>query len=118
MVTDRTLLTSAILFRIQRLSGSIRTEDLSGHVQEFLAEGQIVNVIQAPRKRIDFFGNGYFSNHPAVSSDLVALIRYGLKPTDSRRGLHSVDPLLVWAIKENRLWRYVRRQAMWDKQGL
>ena len=98
--TDRALLASAILFRSQRRLGRVRTDDLSGHVQEFLAEKNIVNVIQAPRKRMDFFGHSYFSNNPAVSSDLVALIRYGLKPTDSRRALRPVAPPLVWAIEE------------------
>ena len=38
----------------------------------------------------DTFGHGYFLSNPAVSSDLVALIRYGLKPGDPGRPLIEI----------------------------
>jgi len=40
--------------------------------------------------RTDAFGHGYFLSNPAVSSDLVALIRYGLKPGDPGRPLVEI----------------------------
>jgi esterase/lipase superfamily enzyme len=40
--------------------------------------------------RTDMFGHGYFLSNPAVSSDLVALIRYGLKPGDPGRPLVEI----------------------------
>jgi len=36
------------------------------------------------------FGHGYFLSNPAVSSDLVAMIRYGLKPGDPGRPLIEI----------------------------
>jgi esterase/lipase superfamily enzyme len=38
----------------------------------------------------DTFGHGYFLSNPAVSSDLVAMIRYGLKPGDPGRPLVEI----------------------------
>ena len=38
----------------------------------------------------DRFGHGYFLSNPAVSSDLVAMIRYGLKPGDPGRPLVEI----------------------------
>ena len=49
---------------------------------------------------MDFFGHGYFTNDPAVSSDLVSLIRYGLVPGDPGRALRPVEPPMIWAIDE------------------
>lgn len=40
--------------------------------------------------RTDMFGHGYFLSNPAVSSDLVAMIRYGLKPGDPARPLAHI----------------------------
>ena len=38
----------------------------------------------------DMFGHGYFLSNPLVSSDLVAMIRYGLKPGDPGRPLVEI----------------------------
>lgn len=38
----------------------------------------------------DMFGHGYFLSNPAASSDLVAMIRYGLKPGDPGRPLIEI----------------------------
>jgi hypothetical protein len=37
-----------------------------------------------------FLGHSYFTSDPAVSSDLVALIRYGLKPGQPGRPLEEI----------------------------
>jgi esterase/lipase superfamily enzyme len=100
--SDRALLASALLFRSQRRVGSIGADDLSPHMKDFLREGDFIDIIEAPRKRIDFLGHGYFTNHPAVSSDLIALIRYGLRPGDAGRPLRQVKAPFVWAIDAKR----------------
>ena len=41
----------------------------------------------------DFIGHSYFVSDPAVSSDLVALIRYGLEPGDPGRPLEEISNL-------------------------
>ncbi len=41
--------------------------------------------------KTDASGHGYFLSNPAVSSDLVALIRYGLKPGDPGRPLVEIN---------------------------
>jgi esterase/lipase superfamily enzyme len=38
-----------------------------------------------------FLGHSYFTSDPAVSSDLVALIRYGLKPGEPGRPLEEIQ---------------------------
>ena len=50
----------------------------------------------------DTFGHGYFLSNPAVSSDLVAMIPYGLKPGDPGRPLVEI---------KRPYWRIVTAQA-------
>jgi hypothetical protein len=38
-----------------------------------------------------FLGHSYFTSDPAVSSDLVALVRYGLKPGEPGRPLEEIQ---------------------------
>ena len=44
-------------------------------------------------------GHGYFANNPAVSSDLIALIRYRLEPGVPGRPLRPVVPPIIWEVK-------------------
>jgi len=39
----------------------------------------------------DFFGHGYFISNPEVSSDIIAVLRYGLRPNQPGRPLEEVD---------------------------
>jgi esterase/lipase superfamily enzyme len=39
----------------------------------------------------DFIGHSYFVSDPAVSSDLISLIRYGLEPGDPGRTLEEIS---------------------------
>lgn len=97
---DRALWASTFLFRSKLRLGRFRAEDLTVHVREFLMGSEFINIVEVPRERMDFFGHGYFTNHPAVSSDLISLIRYGLPPGDPGRALRPVEPPMVWAIRE------------------
>ncbi len=99
--SDRALLASTVLFRSLRRLGRVGVDDLTDHLTEFLTEAHFVDIIKIPDERIDFLGHGYFTNHPAVSSDLMALIRYGLGPEDAGRSLRQVKPPIIWAIKAN-----------------
>ncbi len=47
----------------------------------------------------DPFGHSYFHSNPAVSADLVSLIRYGLEPGDPGRALEEVRRPF-WRIRE------------------
>jgi hypothetical protein len=38
-----------------------------------------------------FFGHSYYTSDPKVSADLVALIRYGLRPGDPGRPLEEIQ---------------------------
>lgn len=99
--SDRALLASTLLFRSQRRLGRFRLDDVTDHMAEFLEEMGSIDIIAIPSERIDFLGHGYFTTDPAVSADLVALIRYGLAPGDAGRALHPVRPPFFWAIEGN-----------------
>ena len=48
-----------------------------------------VDIIQV-RGRTDFFGHGYLASNPQVSADLIAMLRYGLRPNEPGRSLEHV----------------------------
>jgi hypothetical protein len=50
----------------------------------------MIDVIQV-EGRTDLFGHSYFTSNPKVSSDLIALLRYGLRPNDPGRPLEEVE---------------------------
>ncbi len=50
----------------------------------------VIDVIQV-EGRTDLFGHSYFTSNPKVSSDLIALLRYGLGPNDPGRPLEEVE---------------------------
>ena len=60
--------------------------------------GQLVDLIEVDEST-GAFGHGYFLSNPAVGSDLVALIRYGLKPGDPGRPLVQISKAF-WRIPE------------------
>ena len=45
------------------------------------------------------YGHSYFRTNPAVSSDLVLMIRYGFKPGDAGRPLEHIG-LNFWRVPE------------------
>ena len=66
--------------------------DLSGPEAKALRAdpGHLVDLIEVD-ENTGAFGHGYFLSNPAVRSDLVALIRYGLKPGDPGRPLVEIS---------------------------
>lgn len=48
-----------------------------------------VDIIEV-RGATDFFGHSYFVSNPRVSADIIAMLRYGLKPGESGRPLEHI----------------------------
>jgi esterase/lipase superfamily enzyme len=48
-----------------------------------------VDIIQV-HGRTDFFGHGYLASNPQVSGDIIAMLRYGLRPNEPGRPLEHV----------------------------
>ena len=48
-----------------------------------------IDIIQV-RGRTDFFGHGYLASNPQVSADIIAMLRYGLRPNEPGRSLEHV----------------------------
>jgi esterase/lipase superfamily enzyme len=87
---DKALSVSEFLFgslmRLGRLQASaIRKEDI-----DRARKAGFFDVISVTGTT-DMFGHSYFTSNPDVSSDLIALIRYGAKPGDALRPLVEVD---------------------------
>ena len=67
-------------------------------IERMKANSSRLNVINFDGES-NSFGHSYFRNNPAVSSDLVLNIRYGLKPGDPRRPLENIG-LNFWRVPE------------------
>ena len=63
------------------------------------ALGYLVDFIQV-KSTPGFLGHSYFVTDPAVSADLIALLRYGLKPGDPGRPLEEIHRPF-WRIPED-----------------
>ena len=96
--SDRALSASAILFRSRRAE-VFDPESISPESAAFWKEVDVLDVIRVPEERTDTFGHSYFASNPAVSADLVSLIRYGRRPGEPGRPLKPIDPPLIWAIE-------------------
>jgi len=87
---DRALATSSWLFgslaRLGRLDAAMLTP---GQIEQARRLGD-VDVIQV-RGRTDLFGHSYFTSNPEVSADLIAMLRYGLRPDEPGRPLEEVE---------------------------
>jgi esterase/lipase superfamily enzyme len=56
---------------------------------EAIALLRAVDIIQV-RGKTDFFGHFYFTSDPQVSADIIAMLRYGLRPNEPGRPLEQV----------------------------
>ncbi|MCU0835856.1 MAG: alpha/beta hydrolase [Chromatiaceae bacterium] len=74
---DRALLVSKILFRSRNRVGQLRPEDLPPQAQAYFETLGKVDLITYQGERTDLFGHSYFTTNPQVSSDLIAMLRYG-----------------------------------------
>jgi esterase/lipase superfamily enzyme len=97
---DKALATSGWLFgsivRLGRINKALLTPDQIEHARSL----GFLDVIQVEGKT-DLFGHSYFVSNPEVSSDLIAMLRYGLGPNDPGRSLELVEKPF-WRIPEDR----------------
>lgn len=69
--------------------GRIVATAFSADQIEAIALLRAVDIIQV-RGTTDFFGHSYFISNPQVSADMIALLRYGLRPNEPGRPLEHV----------------------------
>ena len=95
---DKALATSSWLFgsiaRLGRIDATMFTPDQI----EMIGKLDAVDIIEV-RGATDFFGHSYFVSNPNVSGDIVALLRYGLRPNDPGRPLEQVTGTF-WRVPE------------------
>ena len=86
---DTALATSGWLFgsiaRLGRIDAKMFTPDQIALIGGLNA----VDIIEVPGTT-DFFGHRYFVSNPRVSADIIAMLRYGLRPNDPGRPLEQV----------------------------
>ena len=56
---------------------------------EAIALLRAVDIIEV-RGTTDFFGHSYFLSNPKVSADIIAMLRYGLRPNEPGRPLEQI----------------------------
>ena len=86
---DKALSLAQYLFGSLRRLGRIDSSMFSPEEVEALRRIGIIDVVQVSGTT-DYFGHSYFTSNPAVSADLIAMIRYGLKPNEPGRPLIEV----------------------------
>jgi esterase/lipase superfamily enzyme len=96
--SDGALGLAAWLFRSVARLGAVRTEDLDPAVVEQLRRYPKLQVVDA---QVTGYGSGhdYFFAHPAVSSDLILLLREGLDP-GPRRPL-TLNSRACWTLDDD-----------------
>lgn len=72
---DRAIGLSSWLFDSVRRIGQLRFTDLSAYQKKQSVSLGSIEVIDARAKRVDPFGHSYFYQSPAVSSDLILILR-------------------------------------------
>jgi esterase/lipase superfamily enzyme len=75
------------LRRLGRLDRALLSKEQIDKVAGFAGFVALIQVTE----RLDFIGHSYFVADPAVSSDLVAVVRYGLEPGDPGRPLEEIS---------------------------
>ena len=86
---DKALATAGWLFGSIARLGRVDATMLTPHqIDEIRAFGE-VDIIQV-RGSTDPFGHSYFVSNPEVSADIIAMVRYGLKPNEPGRPLTEV----------------------------
>jgi esterase/lipase superfamily enzyme len=87
---DRALSVAQYLFGSLRRLGRIDLAQIRPDEIARLRNMGLVDVVQVSGKT-DPFGHSYFTSNPEVSADLIALIRFGLKPNEPGRPLIEVE---------------------------
>jgi esterase/lipase superfamily enzyme len=97
---DKALGMSNWLFGGAMRLGELRPETFTPEEMEDLRRARTVQIIDARVSKAGAFGHDYFHSNPAVSSDLVLLMRYHLPPgTENGRPLGG-NGFGFWAIDD------------------
>jgi esterase/lipase superfamily enzyme len=86
---DKALATSSWLFGSIARLGRIDTTLLTPEQIEAIGRLGAVDIIQV-HGTTDFFGHSYFTSNPRASADIIALVRYGLRPNEPGRPLEHI----------------------------
>ncbi len=86
---DRALAASSWLFGSVLRFGRVEASMMTPQQIEQMRRVGLVDVIQISGTT-DLFGHGYFRSNPRVSADLIAILRYGLRPNNPGRPLEEV----------------------------
>jgi esterase/lipase superfamily enzyme len=111
--TDKALGVSRFLLAYERM-GQMFTEEIPESIAQFLLETEnlhLINVTEAEGAATDN-GHGYFRKSPWASSDILALIRYGLGPAE--RGLVREGGSPIWTFPPDYVAR--ARKAIIEQQ--
>ena len=88
---DKALTLSEFLYGSLRRLGRLDVAQLTKeHAARAVRLAYLMDFIEV-KGTPGFLGHSYFTSDPAVSSDLVALIRYGLKPGEPGRPLEEIQ---------------------------
>ena len=88
---DKAIGLSNWLFKSRRRLGQLRPEDLDDADRALLARVDRVDIIDA-RVKTGGLGHSYYHSSPAISSDLILLLRYGADAGSDQRPLTEVIP--------------------------
>ncbi|MGH7150456.1 MAG: alpha/beta hydrolase, partial [Planctomycetota bacterium] len=94
---DKALGFSRYLFDSRRRLGRVRPEDFTEEEKALLVRTQAYDFVDA-RVKTGFLGHGYYHSNPAVSSDLILLLRYGAKAGSEARPLVPAMPC-YWGLE-------------------
>jgi len=86
---DKALATASWLSGSIARLGRIDAAAFSADQVEAIALLRAVDIIQV-RGTTDFFGHSYFISNPQASADIIAMLRYGLRPNEPGRPLEQV----------------------------
>ena len=86
---DRALATASWLMGSIARLGRIDAKMFSATQIAAIAALGAIDIIQV-RGRTDFFGHGYLASNPQVSADIIAMLRYNLRPNEPGRSLEHV----------------------------
>jgi len=86
---DKALEASGNLFGSIARLGRIDATMLTPAQLDEIARLRVVDIIQVSGTS-DFFGHSYFTSSPRASADIVALLRYGLRPNEPGRPLEPI----------------------------
>ena len=89
---DKALTLSQVLYGSLIRLGRANLEGATKEEAERAARLAYVDDFVEVKATAGFLGHSYYTSDPKVSADLIALIRYGLRPGDPGRPLEEIRP--------------------------